>query len=69
MDDGVDPEDLAQIREHALKSGLDASYVDEFLPPYPVSMGQGHWAWLLKPVEVDGAREWQKDLPDDDNEG
>lgn len=46
MKQGVDVSDLAQLRVHGLEMGLLASYVDEFLPPPPVSLGAGRWLWL-----------------------
>lgn len=44
--DGIDASDLEGIREHAISTGLDASFVDEFLPPGPTSLGNGQWLWM-----------------------
>lgn len=41
LDDGVDASDLERIRAHPIGSGLDASFVDEFLPPGPTCLGDG----------------------------
>jgi hypothetical protein len=44
--DGVDPSDLAQVREHAIRTSLDPSFVDEFLPSGPVLLANGEWLGL-----------------------
>jgi hypothetical protein len=43
MRDGIDPTDTDRLREHAIGTGLDAGFVDEFLPPPPVSLGNGRY--------------------------
>ncbi len=44
--DGIDVTDLERVRAHAIGTGLDASFVDEFLPPGPTSLGNGKWLWM-----------------------
>jgi hypothetical protein len=44
--DGVDPADLKALRDHALRRGLDPRFVDELLPPPPISLGGGRSVWL-----------------------
>lgn len=44
--DGVDPGDLESMRAHAIGTGLDPVYVDEFLPPAPISLSDGSWLWF-----------------------
>lgn len=45
LQDGVDAADLERLRAHAIATGLDPSFVDEFLPPGPTYLGEGRWAW------------------------
>lgn len=46
MKQGVDVTDLGKLRVHGIEMGLLPAYVDEFLPPPPVSLGDGRWVWL-----------------------
>jgi hypothetical protein len=48
MGDGIDPADMGQVREHAIRRGLDPRYVDEFLPPGPILLKSGNWLGLLE---------------------
>lgn len=42
--DDVDVTDVEAVRAHALARGLDRRFVDEFLPPPPMSLGGGRFA-------------------------
>lgn len=46
LHDGIDPTDLERIRAHAIGTGLDPGFVDEFLPPGPTCLGDGRWLWM-----------------------
>lgn len=46
LQEGIDPTDLDRLRAHAIGTGLDPDYVDEFLPPGPTSLGHGRWLWI-----------------------
>jgi hypothetical protein len=46
MRDGIDPSDVARVRQHAVGRGLAPSFVDEFLPPGPVLLANGSWLGL-----------------------
>jgi hypothetical protein len=46
LHDGIDATDLERVRAHAIGTGLDPGFVDEFLPPGPTSLGNGRWLWM-----------------------
>jgi hypothetical protein len=46
MRDGVQADDSVRVREHAIRRGLEPTYVDDFLPAGPVLLESGEWLGL-----------------------
>jgi hypothetical protein len=46
MHENVDISDISAIRTYWLAQGMVANFVDEFLPPFPASLGSNRWVYF-----------------------